>query len=945
MHTRTTSTMRLRALILLGAAILIPVAAGPPAAEGAPPAEAGGAAQSAAAVAPTVMSVPLSGLSSAVLEAAPEPSHVHAADVTAQSTPDLRPAVAASAALDEPAALVAVTAPSAFPTGTAVQVRVRESGRWSAWTELELDPDHGPDPDSEEARDATRVGTDPLTTADATSVQVRIDTPTGRVPAGTRLTAVHAPTSAADAQLPDPAPRVSAAGVAASAASMPSIITRRQWGADESLRNREPYYTGAIKAGFVHHTASTSNYTQSQAAAQVRAIYAYHTKSLGHSDIDYNFVVDRFGRLYEGRYGGMSRPVLGGHTAGFNENTFAVVALGNFESAKPSATNMAAIKESIARLFAWKLGLYGVNPGSTARLVSAGFIRATKYPKGSVALIPALSSHQTVNYTACPGTYLQAQIPAIRTLAAAYSRVALSAPTLPVSSFRQGTRSSVAISAHASTAMSWTAKVLSPCSDTPIRTFSGTRASAGRATFTWDLKDSAGEQVLPAAYTIEVAGRLPDGTAVPAVSSTLTITPGSGGAWGPCGNATRVSGSSAAVTSVLWGQSSRPSSRTVVLTGTATASATARAAGVVAAPLARSLRAPLLLTARASLSPSVSEDIRLRRATEVIIVGSTSVVSRATATQVAALGATVTRLSGSSTAATAAAVAQRMGGTSAVLVSPGDAPAHAHVGSALAAARGVPVLLVAPGSVPTATRRALKGRTSVTVVAPTSVSDATLRSALSGIPFTRIAAGNEVTASLAAAPAHPGTPTSVMLMPDEPASWSTVSVAAAAGVPLLFTSTSALADPTSAYLAGRPALRGAVTTASPGALADGVLGRAGQQLQGRAWVPTPVAARPTATRTASRTNASPEPIAAGRSLKVSATVKAAYTDGVSRAVPDGVPFTVQFKASGTTTYRTVARGTTASGRATASVPASSSGRWRIVVGTLRTTSDLVRVTR
>ena len=62
-------------------------------------------------------------------------------------------------------------------------------------------------------------------------------------------------------------------------------------------------------------------------------------------------------------------------------------------------------------------------------------------------------------------------------------------------------------------------------------------------------------------------------------------------------------------------------------------------------------------------------------------------------------------------------------------------------------------------------------------------------------------------------------------------------------------------------------------------------------------------------------------------------------------MPDGVPFTVQFKASGTTTYRTVARGTTESGRATASVPASSSGRWRIVVGTLRTTSDLVRVTR
>ena len=119
-----------------------------------------------------------------------------------------------------------------------------------------------------------------------------------------------------------------------------------------------------------------------QAAAQVRAIYAYHTKSLGHSDIDYNFLVDRFGRLYEGRAGGMDLPVLGGHTAGFNEHTFAVVALGNFETFSPPAADMAAIKDSIARLFAWKLGLSRSQPGGDGQAGLRRLHQGHQVPEG-----------------------------------------------------------------------------------------------------------------------------------------------------------------------------------------------------------------------------------------------------------------------------------------------------------------------------------------------------------------------------------------------------------------------------------------------------------------------------------------------------------------------------------------------------------------------------------
>ena len=439
---------------------------------------------------PSVTSVALKGVNRAVLAAAPSPStHAHGTVGALAVEVPVKPAAAASVRIDKPASLVAVTADGAFAEGTSVQVRVKEKSGWSRWATLELDPDHGPDPGSSEAR-AAREGTDPLMTRNATRAQVRIDTPSGTLPKGTELTLVNAPTAASDASTS----RVSAQA----AVGQPPIVTRAQWGANESWRSRAPLYTDNVRAGFIHHTASTSNYSPAQAASQVRAIYAYHTKSLKHSDIDYNFVVDRFGRLYEGRAGGMDQAVLGGHTAGFNEHTFAVVALGNFDTFSPAEADMAAMKDSIARLFAWKLGLSGVNPGATVDLVSAGYWKKTRYPRGSIAHISAVSSHQTVNLTRCPGKYLQAQLPSIRVLAAGYSDVVISAPSPAGQTITSGQRPDFTVTSDANRAVTWTADILSPCSDTPVRTYTGTTAGPGPIAVTWDLKDSAGAPVLPA---------------------------------------------------------------------------------------------------------------------------------------------------------------------------------------------------------------------------------------------------------------------------------------------------------------------------------------------------------------------------------------------------------------------------------------------------------------
>ena len=244
----------------------------------------------------------------------------------------VKPAAAASIRIRKSAALVAVTADAQFAAGTSVQVRVREKGHWSRVDRLRVDAEHGPDPGSAEAT-AARTGSDPLMTAGAKRVQVRIDTPSGRLPKGTELTLVHAPSAASDARAATP--RCSIARRRWPPWDSPPITTRAQWGATSRGGAASPT-SRHDPAGFVHHTASTSSYTRAQAAAQIRAIYAYHTKSLGHSDIDYNFVVDRFGRLYEGRAGGITRAVLGGHTAGFNEHTFAVVAAGELQHLQPA---------------------------------------------------------------------------------------------------------------------------------------------------------------------------------------------------------------------------------------------------------------------------------------------------------------------------------------------------------------------------------------------------------------------------------------------------------------------------------------------------------------------------------------------------------------------------------------------------------------------------------
>ncbi|MFE4049210.1 peptidoglycan recognition protein [Streptomyces sp. YIM B13518] len=193
----------------------------------------------------------------------------------------------------------------------------------------------------------------------------------------------------------------------------PAIVTRRGWGADESLREKRFVYTGKVKAAFVHHTASGNTYTCAQAPSLVRGFYRYHVRSLGWRDIGYNFLVDKCGRIYEGRAGGVAKPVKGAHTLGFNTNTTGIAVIGSYGSKKPSSS---AVK-AVARLTAWKLGLHGMNPRAKTYLKSAG---GNLYRKGKKVRLNVISGHRDGFNTSCPGGKLYKKLGTARSTAARY---------------------------------------------------------------------------------------------------------------------------------------------------------------------------------------------------------------------------------------------------------------------------------------------------------------------------------------------------------------------------------------------------------------------------------------------------------------------------------------------------------------------------------------------
>jgi hypothetical protein len=396
-----------------------------------------------------------------------------------------------------------------------VEVAWGSRGQMRGHATLHADPSEAPDPGS--ADDSGIDGTQPLWTGEARCVRFRL-----RLPSDERfedLTAVFLNTSGT-AEDRSPLATVGAAFVAGwnslagvwgpspagAVTSKPSIITRPEWGADERLRrvncDGEPDYAPKLKMAYVHHTVSTHSYSRNEADDIVRGVYSYHVNSRGFCDIAYNFLISKYGDIFEGRFGGMDRPVIGGHAMGFNTASTGVAALGDFSRHAAPPVMVRAYR----RLLAWRLDVAHLRPRGKTIMVSAGG-STTKYGQGERVELRIISGHRDTGFTACPGNGLYSRLKAIRRgaqrlgLPKIWSLERIGHPVIPG-------ESTVRFRAGFSRELRWTLEIAPMAGGAPVRGFSGT---SQRLNLEWDGTNENGNPAAARAYRVTIAARVPGG--------------------------------------------------------------------------------------------------------------------------------------------------------------------------------------------------------------------------------------------------------------------------------------------------------------------------------------------------------------------------------------------------------------------------------------------------
>lgn len=244
------------------------------------------------------------------------------------------------------------------------RVRAHLSSGWTPWFHLH----------AEEGRTSEPVWVGD----DADGWELRLpSTATGVVVHLVRPTGVAAPIatapSAAPAEAFNPAP---------------PIQRREAWGA--APFRGTPRLNSRLTRGVVHHTVNTNSYSRSQVPSMLRSIQAFHQGTRGWPDIAYNFIVDRFGTIWEARDRSFEDPVKVSATSGTEQNTVTVAFLGDGSSYTPSSTTL----RSMGRLLGWKLRKHGVLPTRDN-----------------------IVGHTQIGQTSCPGAALLARVPSIETAA------------------------------------------------------------------------------------------------------------------------------------------------------------------------------------------------------------------------------------------------------------------------------------------------------------------------------------------------------------------------------------------------------------------------------------------------------------------------------------------------------------------------------------------------
>jgi hypothetical protein len=429
------------------------------------------------------------------------------------------PAVESAPVAVGKARFVGFSWPERAAVGT-VRMRTRTPAGWSGWREVEQAAD-GPDAASKEYRPGRAYSDGQWLDAGTAEVQVRIDPPSAKAGsgaganAGSGAGAQAVPSNGVEAHLitpdmaPTPGTEPARAGVATAATVQPRIISRAGWGADERIRRNSPEYSDTVKAAFVHHTVQSNSYSPSESAALIRADYLYHVRSRGWNDIGYNFLVDRYGRVFEGRYGGITRAVLGAHAGGFNTDTTGVALLGTFTTARPTAPMLAGLE----RLLAWKLDLTHVDPTGLTVLTSAGGANV-RYPAGRRVVARTILGHGSTSYTTCPGSPTLRLLSSIRSAVSRIGRPKIYGGSATTSRLRPEAGGYAGVHARFSSTVRWRVAVTGSNGAT-VRSYTGT---GSEVKVRWDGRSTGGALAPPGWATMTVTATAGGASARPAVS-------------------------------------------------------------------------------------------------------------------------------------------------------------------------------------------------------------------------------------------------------------------------------------------------------------------------------------------------------------------------------------------------------------------------------------------
>jgi hypothetical protein len=422
------------------------------------------------------------------------------------------------------------------------KVKIRESGVWTNWISLENGLYEEASAGTTEAANA-RSGTDPLLTAPADGIEVVMESVSGSIPSDLKVNLFNSESTKQDRSITKSSssasmnssvrafsstePAISPQGAAV---PRPRIVSRAEWGADETWRSPTPRMGTRVLAGVVHHTASTNSYSADQAPAQMRNLYAYFTKSLNYSDMGYNFLVDKFGTIYEGRAGcavnadptcdGPAQPTQGAHTAGLNLDTFGVSVIGNYDVLPPE--NPGVIVEAVASLMAWKIAPYGLDPNATASVLSTDTSGSSKFGAGQTATMQVITSHRDVGKTACPGRYLYPYMDQIRSRATDILLPGIRDVSVTPVNVNQVNQDTVNISATIPAAAAWTVEVVNEESGRLVNTISGVQETTGTIAHAWNRTDQGGNVVPAGRYLVGIRASIRE-VELPAVASVITV--------------------------------------------------------------------------------------------------------------------------------------------------------------------------------------------------------------------------------------------------------------------------------------------------------------------------------------------------------------------------------------------------------------------------------------